>query len=390
MPKKSPAKKSVQPKSNKARSVVKWFCLSLAGAIFISTSLLFYLSFSLLNTNRFMDIAGPLIQKPSIQKVIATDMTNALFEQVDVEKITADALPPKISFLAPAVYGQVKKYTESTIEIVIKNEKFQNVWNDTLRNSHSALVTGLREYKGDGKVNIDDVYKNLQQKIKNPKLDFIDSVQLPNSIGSITIIDASWLPIAHNVVSNIYLYRIMAVVLLVILLAVVIWVSSSRRKALIQTGLMLATLSLLMLVGIRLAKTILLSNVDASHLEAANDVWETVIGPFTWQVLGYMFVALVVTAIAWMSGNTKTAMIIRKKFNQALAGKLHKALFAKENHFTKLIASRFSLLIVLVSIGFVVSLLIINLSVLNVIITGLVYLLLITAISILAAPKARK
>lgn len=390
MPKKSVVKSKQKAKLFEWRRVGKWASLSLAGAIFISASFFFYLSFSVLDSNRFMNIMGPLIQKPVIQKEIATDMTNALFEQVDVEKITADALPPKISFLAPAVFGQIKKYTEGAIEAVIKNDKFQTVWNDVLKTTHDGLVTGLREYKGDGTININDLYKKLQKKIDNPKLQFIDGVQLPNSIGNITIIEASWLPIAHNVVANIYAYRTIAITLMLLSVILAIWLSLDKRRAIIQVGLMLAILSAVMLVSVRIARMTLLQSVDSSHLAAANEVWDAVVSPFAWQLVGYAVVSLFVVVVAWLSGSSKSALKFKMHFDQLLAGRLHKALFAKENSLTKWVGGHDKALMITASLLAVALLLFIDLNWINLLLMAIVYILVLTAINVLSPTKKRK
>ena len=48
------------------RGFFKWVSLALAGGILAAGSIIFYVGMSLTNTDRFMNIAGPLIQEPSV------------------------------------------------------------------------------------------------------------------------------------------------------------------------------------------------------------------------------------------------------------------------------------------------------------------------------------
>ena len=320
MPNQSKKDENVMQQSGfRWQSIIKWLSFSLAGALFLVGSLVFYVYFSLIETNRFMEITGPLVEKPAVQKALATKMTDSLFEKVDVEKIIEESLPERASFLAPSIATQVKVYTQNTIENIVKNEKFQVILKDTLSNSHSAIITSIKEAKSDGTININDIYSNLRQKIDNPKLQFVKDAELPSQIGSIKVLESSWLPVAHQVVVNVYLYQAITILVLIILTAVFVWFSRNRHKAFIQLGVMFVVFSVVMFVSVRITKVAFIQGIDPTYVGAVSEVWSAFFSPFAWQLFWYGIAGLGVALIAWATGDFKLAVKLRNKTRQLLA-----------------------------------------------------------------------
>lgn len=371
------------------RGVGKWTSIVLASALFVVASFMLYATLSLVNTDRFVNIAGPLIEKPAVQKAIATKTTDALFERANLEQLAADALPERIDFLAPTIENQAKSYTQQTIENVIKSEGFQSFWQSSLRKSHNRLITDIRDYKGDGTISIEDVYTNLQGKVKDPKLQFLQDVKLPSRIGNVTVLQVDWLPQASYVVSNIYVFRVLAIALFAVLLTLSIWLGRDRRKTFMQIGAILAVLSIIMLFSIRVARMSVLGDVNPQYEEAANDIWAALTQPFAWQLVASMVIALAVIVVAWVGGDSKTAAVIRKKFDDIFAGKFHKALFAKENGLTIWTEKHKKALMTVVGAGFVISLFIIKLDPLSLILAAVVSIVLVIIIDLLSADNTK-
>lgn len=377
-----------QTKGSRAKQFWKWASLSLAGAIFIVGSLLFYVGLTLTNTNRFMEVASPLIEQPAVQQVVAQKTTDALFEQVNTQELLTEILPERVDFLAPQLSVQIEKLVNDKAKDVIASQQFHDVWDTTLRTAHEKLIAGLKDYKGDGTISITDVYNSLSVQLADTKASFLANKTLPPRIGNITVVQADWLPAAHNVVVNITLWRVLAIGFLLILLVISVWLSQNRRKGLIHVGMLIGLLSLAILIALRIAREIYVNSTAPEYRAAIDETWQVIANPFRLQMIGEMLFGFVLAGVAWLGGPSKSASSVRGGIENVFAGRLHQAVFKKgDNGLTRWLG-RYKRIIMSVIAGlFILSFLFISLSVQSIIAVCVVAAVLVLILETLASPK---
>ncbi len=369
------------------RGLTKWSSISLAGAIFIVASIVFYIGMTLTNTDRFMNVAGPLAAQPAVQEAVADKTTDALFEKVDVESLSAEVLPDKVDFLAPTVATQIENFVRNETLAIISSDTFQETWNTSVRKAHERLITGLENYEGDGTINLNEVFVAVTQRLEGGKLGFLAGKELPAKVGSITVIQADWLPVAHNFVSNFQTFRVATIGLFIILLALAVWISHNRRKTIMQLASMIASLSIVMLISLRVARNIFLDQVDPIYLQAATEIWSVFTRPFAIQLITTIVVALAVLLVAWLGNNSKTAVGLRRRIESLFSGKLHESIFSHENSLTLWTGKYEKQLLTIIGIGFILSLLIIDLTLGSLLIAGIIAALIALVIVTVSGKK---
>lgn len=360
---------------HKLKSFFKWLSMALAALVFIFGTTVFYVATTLINTDKFMDVAGPLASQPAVQTAVAEKTTDALFSQIDVETLAAQALPPRVDFLAPTLASQLQKTTQDKANDIVASEQFQQVWQNSVRSAHETFVKQLKDYQGAGTISLDDVYKQLSQRLEGGKLSFLANKSLPPKIGNVTVVQSDWLPAAHRIVANINLLRALAIFILLGLLVAVIWLSDKRRKAIIQIGAMVSILSALMLISLRIIRNLGADNVQPAYRQAAIEAWKVFIKPFAVELVIFIILGLTAIFIAWVSGKSSSAVSFRDRTETLFSGKLHESIFREENVFTLWVGRHKRLLFILVAIFFVASLLFISLT-----LKSFVLLLIITII----------
>jgi len=365
----------------------KWASISLAGAIFIVASIVFYIGMTLTNTDRFMDVAEPLAKQPAVQEAVAIRTTNALFEKVDVESLSREALPDRVDFLAPTVATQIKAFTKNETQKLIATDTFQEAWNTKLRIAHQRFIERLKNYEGDGTIDINDVFRSLTDRIDNEKLSFLKDKSLPPRIGNITVVEAQWLPQAHAVVSNFQTVRVATITFFMLLMAFAVWVSKNRRKTLIELSWMIIILSFVMLLALRVAKRIFLDNADPQFLQASTEIWTVFTRPFIIQLITTMVIGLVILIICWLGSGSRSSMAVKRRVDSLFAGELHETIFRKENVITRWVGVHQKTLVSIVGVGFVLSLIIIDLNLASFISAAVVAILIILIILTLSGKK---
>ena len=309
--------------------------LGLAGALLVAGNILFWTGRSLVDNQRFMATAGPLIQQPAVQQAVASYATDQLYQTVDVEQFTADALPPRAAFLAPTLNAQIKTYTEKTIQGLLANEKFQNIWNNSLDTAHSKIIAYATNYQGDGTISLNDLYQGISKELANTNLSFLANRNLPDKVGSITVVQVSWLPTLHRVITHIDLWRNLAVLAVLLLTIAAIMLARNRRRMVISVGLFYAFLMAATLLSLAIAQTIGVDKVAPAYQAAAKESAVVILKSLRMQTYLIMVIGILMAFIAWATGPYKTSRTAQGWIEDLLAGKVHAKLFKQENMVTE-------------------------------------------------------
>lgn len=375
--------KTVTPKRS-GKTVLKWISFSLAGGIFVAASVIFYAGMTLTNTDRFMKSVGPLIQQGAIQEAVAKKTTNALFTQVDTLQLATEVLPDKIDFLAPQVATEIQNAATKEAQKILASPSFQTVWEKTLRTAHQNLIDNLKSYKGNGTISVSDVYNQLSAQLENTKLNFLAGKQLPNNIGEIVIIQADYLPVAHAIVSNMSIARVISIMLVLGLFSLSIYLSDNRRKTIIHIGMLVVVLSIALLIALKIGQAVLASNTQPSFRQAAVETWKIVFQPYTQILWGQVLFGLSLSFVTWIGDTTQTATKTRARLQALIGGNAHKAIFNNQDPtLSKWLRRQRKLLIFVVLLGFLLSLLFISISLTSFITAALISLAVIFVLFVL-------
>ena len=214
---------------------------------------------TLLDTDRYVETVAPLAKSDQVIDSVATRVTDALFERVDIESELEQYLPPKLAFAAGPITSQVKSTTHDLVVKALESDQFATLWDQVNRTASTALVNYV---KGDGSASltiengqlylelgpiVDAVRQNLTSQgfalaAKIPSTDA--SVHLP--VGDVSLIEELKSTLRMlNVLS--YLLPVLA---LVCFLGAV-FLMRDRRRGVVWVGVILAGAALS--VGVSLA-----------------------------------------------------------------------------------------------------------------------------------------
>ena len=331
-------KKSSKNKTGAIRSLVIGILIGISGGILLSGNLLFWTGNNLVDNNKFTALTSPLIKHPDIQRSIAKYGTDQLFNNVDVQGYIGSVLPPKASFLAPTLASQLKTLVNQQLQKSLSNPKVQDIWNNSLSKTHNLVINAATNYKGNGTIDLGELFGFATNNLKDTKLSFLSDKKLPSNIGQIQIIKASWLPVVHNVVVNIRPFEYIMTILFAATTAAAIWISKNRRNIIIKISLLYSGLMLATIIGLRLSKILISSNVSPDYSGAAMTAHSLITKSFYIQSMTILVLGIIVALIAWLSGNYKSSKKVKDMSNKILSGNVHKAIFKKENSYTVFIS----------------------------------------------------
>jgi hypothetical protein len=227
---------------------------------------------TVLNTDRYVATVGPLADDPAVQASIATKVTDQVFATLDVEETLADALAAlgdRAPLLAAPLTNAVRGFVREQVEKVVASEAFHTFWVEANRFVHTQVLAVLRG-EGDtvsvveGKVllnllplvnlalgSIQQVASDLVGRdVTLPQIQQGDvpseaiaqleqalDVDLPDSYGQIVVYDSEDLAALQQALSQFERLLVLLLILIPILGAASLWVSTRRRRTLIQLAI---------------------------------------------------------------------------------------------------------------------------------------------------------
>ncbi|GMA25141.1 hypothetical protein GCM10025864_29000 [Luteimicrobium album] len=112
-----------------------------------------YVRSQLLDTDRYVATVAPLADDPDVQNAVATKVTDAIVQQLDLETLTRNALtaitdnaprvPDAIVGLAPVLAGQANGFIGDQVTRFVRSDNFANLWVQANRAAHANVVAVL-------------------------------------------------------------------------------------------------------------------------------------------------------------------------------------------------------------------------------------------------------
>ena len=288
-----------------------------------------------LDTDRFVDRAGPLIEEPVVQAALAARLTEQVMALVDPEALFEEVLPERGQLLAVPLANAVEGFVGDQVESFLGTEQFERLWVGAITLAHEASVRLLRDESEavtteDGQITVNllpvvnavlaeitaQSPEILGREVDLPDVTVDDvpeaaiariedalGVDLGDDFGQFTVYDDGKLTAVQDAIS---LFDRLVVVLLplgIVLAGLALWVSHRRRRTLLQltVGLVIGMV-LIRRVGFRVQDEVAVLPPRPAGQQSAALAAEAFIKPLTtfggWVIAGAVVVAVIAVLTA--------------------------------------------------------------------------------------------
>ena len=300
---------------------------------------------TVLDTDRYVEVVGPLAEDPAMREYLSRTVTSAVFEALSVEERVSDALAeraPRLAFFAGPLTNGVRGFVEGRVRGIVSSEAFATYWTEVNRFVHEQIVLVLEGESSilttDGRVvlNLLPVVNEALRRISDiaseligrelslppvtpeavpaeviPRLEAALGVDLPDRFGTIVVYDGNDIAAVQRAVDTFGRWVVLVALAFLVSAGVALWLSPSKRRTLVQ--LLAAALVVLVLerrFAIAAADRIV-GEAREENREAARAVVDQVLGT----LLGYTgwlgLIALLVLSIALVTGPYGWAVRLR-------------------------------------------------------------------------------
>ena len=329
-----------------ARRVLVGVLIFLSCLGILSSTLTLWSSSTLLNTNTWIQIVGPVGHNPQVVQAVSAYTASEVVTLLNVQRRATQVLPPKATFLAAPLTQVVQNFTQARIATLMHRPAFQQIWISTNRYVYSELLAALRGqsstlYISNGVVTlnlvpiIDQGLQDIQQhlptliaqhvKLPDPsqlqvpqqaqqKLSQALGIPVPTNLGQIELYQSAQLAKAQRLFG---LWQTLTWVLplaTAVLIILTLWFSTNRRRTLLQLGIGIAIGFILLKFAIDyLQQYIINATMNPTAKSVVQPILRTVFGGLdsitTWLMVG----GVVLAVVAYVAGKSEWFAALRER-----------------------------------------------------------------------------
>ena len=201
-----------QPPS-RGRAIAAVICVVLAGLLTTPAAVAYWGQRTLNDADRYVDTVGPLVDSPEVQDVIATKVTEAIQQQVDIEKILNDVFAgviterPRLQLLVGPLSAAINGLVEREVRAFIASDEFAEFWRRVNTRAQEALQriltgddSGAVSLKDDEVVlDVDEVINRVKERLVDRGLTIAENIPVPETDRKIVLMDAPQLRQARTI-----------------------------------------------------------------------------------------------------------------------------------------------------------------------------------------------
>ena len=272
----------------------------------------------LLETETWSTTSEELIEDEDIQAALAAFITETIYENVDVQQVLADRLPPELAPLAGPVAGALRNVTGDVALRALEQPKVQQLWVDANEVAHAKLVQLIEDRgefvsTGGGVVTVDlegiltEVTTQLGVGSK-----LVD--KLPPEAAAFEVMRADELESAQRAVNGLQTAAWVLTALTLLLFAIAIAIAGDRRREMLRaTGIGFVVIGAVALLARQFAANTVVSSLSEAAandaaVEATFSIGTSLLLETGQSIVGY---GLVMIAAAWFAGPTAWATSAR-------------------------------------------------------------------------------
>ncbi len=291
---------------------------------------------NLLDTDEYVAMVAPLAENPAVQQEISARITDAVFEALRVEQLTAETLqaigerprvegvterlPVELGSFAEPITNAIHGFTLEQVSRLVASDTFEDAWVAANREAHASLVaalTGETRTAGvavaDGRVTVSlaPFIEAIKPVLVERGVPFADRIPVVDA--QFVLLESRTLANAQSALRLLDLLRWVLPVLAILLLVAGVVLAPSRRRGLLIGASMVVVSLVLLLLSIQVGRALYLDDLESALLvpQVGQVLFDTVSMPLRLWVRSAAVLFLVIAIGAWAAGPSSAAAAVR-------------------------------------------------------------------------------
>ena len=316
----------VVERPSRGRSIAAAVCIVLAALLTMPAAVAFWGQRTLTDGQRYVQTVGPLVESPEVQAAIATKVTAAIQQQVDVEAILNEVFTdvitdrPRLQALVGPISGAVNGLIETQVNEFVASDTFADFWVTANTRAQAALVrllegdeSGAISLQGDQVVlDVSEVIDQVKERLVARGLTMVEGVPIPETDRQIVLMDAPQLRQARTIYAFANPVATWLIVVVAALYLAGLLLSRRRPRMTVIIGAVLAANALLVALALSVGGQLFVNQLAGTVFGPASRV-------FFDQLLSYLqrgqqvmlWLGLILVVVGWFAGRSRTGAAAR-------------------------------------------------------------------------------
>jgi len=317
---------SVTERPSRGRAIAAAICIVLAALLTVPAAVAFWGQRTINDSQRYIQTVGPLVDSPEVQAAIATKVTEAIQEQVDVEALLNQVFAgvitdrPRLQALVGPIAGSVNGLIESQVRAFVASDAFADFWITANTRAQEALVRLLRgdesgaiSLQGEQVVlDVSEVIDQVKQRLVARGLTIVEKVPIPDKDRQIVLMEAPQLRQARTIYAFANPVARWLIVVVAALYLAALLLSRRRPRMTVIIGAVLAANALLVALALSIGRQLFVNQLAGTVFGPASTV-------FYDRLLSYLergqqvllWLGLILVVVGWFAGPNRTGAAAR-------------------------------------------------------------------------------
>ena len=282
-----------------------------------------WVSRQLLETDTWTSTSSQMLENHDIQVALAGFMTDALYDNVDVQGEIAKALPPKAEPLAGPISGGLRELVNRLALEALQTPQFQQLWENANRTAQQTFLTivkgGTSTVSTQGGTVSLDLSTIIDQLGERAGIDV--SGKIPPGAESVTVLKSSQLSTAQDIVNALRPLALALTLVTLALFGLAIYLARGwRRQALRGVGIAFIVVGVLVLFARSLAGNYVVNALESTESlkDAAHAAWTIATGLLAAEATAVILYGIVIVLGSWLAGPGRLASWTRREITPVL------------------------------------------------------------------------
>ncbi|WP_051717368.1 hypothetical protein [Streptomyces sp. NRRL F-5727] len=285
------------------------------------------------DTDRYVQTVEPLASDPDVQAAVANRVTGAVMEHIDLPALLEGVAPDQrplvekaLGKLGGSLESALSSFVHDRAQDVVASPAFQTIWTDANRAIHTSLDRALTgDEDGAVKIETDAVTIDLAPVIERVKERLVDSgltvaSNIPEVHTDFTVLRSDDIGKAKTGFALLQTLGVWLPVIAVLCVAGGVLLAVHRRRALVAGALGFAVAAVVLGIALTVFRTVYLNALPSSvSPAAAGSVYDTLIRFLRTSVRVCAVIGVLVALVAWLSGPSRPAVLVRGLWHSGIA-----------------------------------------------------------------------
>ncbi len=318
---------------HRGRSIASLLLFVLATVLLVPAILGHWGDRTVVDTDRYVNTVGPLIEQPAVQDALAAAVTDQIVTRVDTEKqvesLLTGVLPDSrlTNLLVAPITSGINGLIGDLVTKFVASEQFATIWvefNRTAQQSAVAMLKGrndgIVQLQGDNLVlDVSTALQAIQTHLVDSGITAAANIPLPTTSRTVVLANTPVLAQVRTIyqIAGPALHWLPLIIALLFILAIVL--ARWRARTVVATGVVLVAAMALLLLSVRTAEVAITEHLSTSPWAGAVDAfWWTLLEFLIAGAQGFIALGVVLVAAGWLGGRTTSGRWVRGRLTRGL------------------------------------------------------------------------